>query len=77
MAGLYADESGLSVASSIKLFHIFVPRAAFISVGALGPDLIWATLNTPKKFCHVYSTKHPVNMNFYGHGRKVSLQGDL
>ena len=48
-------------------------KAAFKSVGALGPDLIWATLVTPKKFCHVYSTQHPVSMNFYGHGRKVSL----
>ena len=49
-------------------------RAAFKSVGALGPDLIWAPLiNTPKKLCHVYSTQHPVSMNFYGHGCKVSL----
>ena len=48
-------------------------RAAFKSVGALGPDLIWAPLNTPKNFFHVYSTQHPVSMNFCGHGRKVSL----
>ena len=52
---------------------IHAHRAAFKSVGAMGPDLIWAPLNTPKKFCHVYSTKRPVSMNFYGHGRKVRL----
>ena len=52
---------------------IHAHRAAFKSVGAMGPDLIWAPLSTPKKFCHVYSTKRPVSISFYGHGRKVSL----
>ena len=58
---------------SLACFETIADRAAFKTVGALGPDLIWAPLNTPKKFCHVYSTQHPVSMNFYGHGRKVSL----
>ena len=57
----------------IRVLRMQNSRAALKSVGALGPDLIWAPLNTPKKFCHVYSTQHPVSMNFYGHGRKVSL----
>ena len=38
----------------LGVFHdtdLWCTRAAFKSVGALGPDLIWAPLNTPKKFC--------------------------